>query len=73
MQSYTYTRHLPKILTEDELGLIHQTILNSDGYHHNKVGEFLKWRDITAIECCVAQLILFHNNINFLSQILFRN
>lgn len=50
MQTYTYTRHLPKILTEDEIGLIHQTILNSDSYHHNKVGDFLRWRDITAIE-----------------------
>jgi len=45
-----YTKHLPKIFTEEEISLIADTIMNSPNYLNNEAGDFLRWRDITAIE-----------------------
>jgi integrase len=45
-----YSKHLPKILTDDDITLIVQTIFDSNNYSTNQIGEFLKWRDATYIE-----------------------
>lgn len=45
-----YTKHFPKVFTEDEIGLIVHHILNSEEYIPSKSGEYLRWRDITCIE-----------------------
>lgn len=45
-----YTKHMPKIFSEEEISLIADVILNREEYSPNDAGEFLKWRDLTTIE-----------------------
>lgn len=44
-----YTKHLPRVFTEEEISLIIDTILHSERYCINPMSEFLRWRDMTTI------------------------
>ena len=46
-------RHFPKIIREDEIQKITDTIINSTIYPNNKSGQFLRWRDVTCIHCLI--------------------
>lgn len=44
-----YTKHLPKVLSEEEVGDIVESIQKSKSYAQTPMGDFLKCRDITII------------------------
>ena len=46
-------RRFPKIIREDEIQKITDTIIHSSVYANNKSGTFLKWRDITCIHLLI--------------------
>lgn len=45
-----YSKHFPKVFTEDEITLIVEHILQCKSYSQTQGGDFLRWRDLTAIE-----------------------
>lgn len=46
-------RRFPKIIREDEIQKINETIINSKMYSNNKSGIFLRWRDLTCIHLLI--------------------
>lgn len=42
-------RRIPKLINEEHLKQVLQTISSGSNYQKNKLGEFLRWRDSTAI------------------------
>jgi integrase len=45
-----YSKHIPRVFTDDEISLIVDYILHSEEHLPTNSGEMLRWRDLTAIE-----------------------